>query len=215
MAQDQSNNTASNAQPLSKADAAAGKNQHQDADDFVEAITAAMPPSMEDKRTRTADEILTELNRIPLFMTTLDETDGEGGENVMLEAIKALAYEGTKAEVAQNFREQGNEAARAKLWKDAREFYTKAIASVQGKVKLSEAPPKDPSPDAARITDVTEGEDPQIEVKELDEEVEAIKEREIEEACLANRALCNLEMSITAPTRRNITYTILSSKLIH
>ncbi|KAF2211287.1 hypothetical protein CERZMDRAFT_68787 [Cercospora zeae-maydis SCOH1-5] len=141
-----------------------------------------MPPSMEEKRAKTASELLAEMNRVPLFMTTLDETDGAGGENVMLEAIKALAYEGTKAEVAANFREQGNEAARAKNWSDAREFYSKAIASVQGK----------------RIIDVTERDDAAAAAKKgtevVDEEAEKAKEREIEEACLANRALCNLEL---------------------
>lgn len=186
--------------------AAEAQNQqtHQDADSFVDNITAAMPPGMEEKRTKTADELLAEMNRVPLFMTTLDETDGEGGENVMLEAIKALAYEGTKAEVAANFREQGNETARAKNWKDAREFYSKAIASVQGKVKLVEAPEKDDDPalpstssaSAPRIIDVTELDDAAKKgTEELDEEAEKAKEREIEEACLANRALCNLELS--------------------
>ena len=115
--------------------------------------------------------------------------DGEGGENTMLEAIKALAYEGTKAEVAENFRQQGNEAAKAKLWKDAREFYTKAIQTLRGQVKT---------------TDVEE--DPSIKVAEIeDEEAEAAKERSIEEACLSNRALCNLEMSITSPKSHIIT----------
>ncbi|GIZ48983.1 hypothetical protein CKM354_001202400 [Cercospora kikuchii] len=182
---------------------ARNKQTQHDADSFVDNITAAMPPSMEEKRTKTADELLAEMNRVPLFMTTLDETDGEGGENVMLEAIKALAYEGTKAEVAANFREQGNETARAKNWKDAREFYSKAIASVQGKVKLVEAPEKDDDPalpstssaSAPRIIDVTELDDAAKKgTEELDEEAEKAKEREIEEACLANRALCNLEL---------------------
>ncbi|USW56473.1 Putative tetratricopeptide-like helical domain superfamily, cns1/TTC4, wheel [Septoria linicola] len=190
MASNEGHNTATQPSSSNGGDNAAAK-QHQNADNFVDAVTAAMPPSMEEMRSKTADELLAEMNRIPLFMTTLDETDGEGGENVMLEAIKALAYEGTKAEVAANFREQGNEAARSRLWNDAREFYTKAIASVQGKIKLVDAP--EDAHSSARITEVTD-EDPTIKVTELDEEAEAIKEREIEEACLANRALCNLEM---------------------
>lgn len=151
----------------------------QNADDFVEAVSAAMPPSMVKHKQLSADELLTELNRIPLFMTSLDETDGEGGDNTLLDAIKALAYEGTRAEVASNFREQGNEAARSRLWTDAREFYTKAILAVRGQVKVEEAP-------EMKVTEIE------------DEEAEAQKERSIEEACLANRALCNLEMSIVA-----------------
>lgn len=155
---------------------------NEEADQFVESVSAAMPPGMQRTQQMSADEILKEMNRVPLFMTSLDETDGEDGENTMLEAIKALAYEGTKAEVAENFREQGNEAARAKLWKDAREFYTKAIQSIRGQVKTTDAE-----------------EDPSMKVtEELDQEAEAKKERLIEEACLSNRALCNLEMSITS-----------------
>ncbi|KIW23973.1 hypothetical protein, variant [Cladophialophora immunda] len=45
----------------------------------------------------------------------------------MLEAIKALQHEGTKAEVAQGFKERGNEMVAEKKWKDAKEFYTKGI----------------------------------------------------------------------------------------
>lgn len=150
----------------------------QNADDFVEAVSAAMPPSMVKHKQVSADELLAEMNRIPLFMTSLDETDGEGGDNVLLDAIKALAYEGTRAEVAANFREQGNDAARTKQWKDAREFYTKAIQAVRGQVKVEDAP-------EVKVTEIE------------DAEAEAQKERSIEEASLANRALCNLEMSIT------------------
>lgn len=159
----------------------ANANPTQNADGFVEAVSAAMPPSMKKHKEVSADELLTELNRIPLFMTSLDETDGEGGDNALLDAIKALAYEGTRAEVATNFREQGNEAARTKQWKDAREFYTKGIQAVRGEVKVEDAP--------------------DVKVVEIeDEAAEAEKERSIEEACLANRALCNLELSIAAPT---------------
>lgn len=156
--------------------------QNEAADQFVDSVSAAMPPNMQRNQQMSADEILKEMNRVPLFMTSLDETDGDGGDNTMLEAIKALAYEGTRAEVAENFRQQGNEAARAKLWKDAREFYTKGIQALRGQAKTTEAE-----------------DDHSIEVVELDEEAEAKKERSIEEACLSNRALCNLEMSITSP----------------
>lgn len=116
---------------------------------------------------------------MPLFMTDLDETDGEGGENVLLEAMKALAYEGTRAEIAENFRQQGNECARAKQWTDAKEFYDKAIAALKG-------PQSKPDPDA---------EGPNVIEVELNEAEEAKKEKVIEEACHVNRALCHLEKS--------------------
>lgn len=158
----------------------------QNADQFVEAVSAAMPPSKERHQRVSADELLQELNRVPLFMTSLDETDGEGGENMLLEAIKAIAFEGTPLEVATNFREQGNEAARTKLWKDAREFYTKAIQAVRGQVKTTSA-------EGEAQPRVEEIEDPAEEAKKM---------RALEEACLTNRALCNLEMSTSTQTHR-------------
>ncbi|KAF2687840.1 TPR repeat protein-like protein [Lentithecium fluviatile CBS 122367] len=144
----------------------------------IQQPTAAMPPAMAEIKSQTAEEVLAEMNRLPLFMTTLDETDGEDGDNPGLEALKALAYEGTRAEVAENFRQQGNECARAKQWTDAKEFYDKAIAALK-------APKKIPDPEDGP---------PVIEVDpELDEEEEAKKEKTTEEACYINRALCNLE----------------------
>lgn len=137
---------------------------------------AEMPPGMAAAKQYTADEMWKMLNKSPLFMTELDETGEDGGENVALEALKALAYEGTRAENAGGFREQGNEQARLKRWADAREFYDKAL----GALKL---PQKRADKD-----------DPDHELVELDEEEEARKEKEHEEASLVNRALCNLEL---------------------
>lgn len=146
--------------------------------------SAAMPPAMASVKQHTADEVLEMMNRTPLFMTSLDETDGAGGANIELEALKALAYEGTRAEISGNFREQGNEMARVKRWADAREFYDKALAALRMP--------------AGKPQDAEEGE-PDMDVVEVDEEEEAKKERVIEEACWVNRALCNLEMSIVTP----------------
>lgn len=143
----------------------------------VQQASAELPPAMAEIQSQSVDELLKEMNRMPLFMTTLDETDGDGGENVALEALKAMAYEGTRAEIAENFRQQGNECARAKQWNDAREFYNKAIAALKG-------PQSNPDPDA---------QGPDVIEVELDEEEEARKEKVIEEACYVNRALCNLE----------------------
>lgn len=151
---------------------------------------AAMPPAMESVKQYNADELLSLMNKMPLFMTNLDETGEDGGDNIALEAIKALAYEGTRAENAANFREQGNEHAKTKRWTDAREFYNKAL----GALKLPQKP-----------QDLEEGE-PDMDLVELDAEEEARKERAIEEACLANRALCNLEMSIDTPPPKNRCY---------
>ncbi|KAK6343204.1 hypothetical protein TWF730_010804 [Orbilia blumenaviensis] len=67
-----------------------------------------------------------DLSQLPLFMSSLD--DVPEGTNDAIEALKALAYEGEPHEVAQNFRQQGNESYRSKYWRDAIEFYTKALA---------------------------------------------------------------------------------------
>lgn len=45
-----------------------------------------LPPQLSEFKDKTSDEILTEMNRMPFFMTRLDDTDGAGGENVELEA---------------------------------------------------------------------------------------------------------------------------------
>jgi hypothetical protein len=143
------------------------------------AASAELPPAMAEVKSQSVDDLLKEMNRMPIFMTSLDETDGEGGENLALEALKAMAYEGTRAEIAENFRQQGNECARAKQWTDAKEFYDKAIAALKG-------PQNNPDPDA---------EGPDVIPVELDEKEEAEKERVIAEAVYVNRALCNLEKS--------------------
>ncbi|KAI5261538.1 TPR repeat protein-like protein [Aureobasidium subglaciale] len=146
---------------------------------------AAMPPAMETARQYTADEMWQMLNKSPLFMTELDETGEDGGENVALEALKALAYEGTRAENAASFREQGNDNARLKRWKDAREFYDRAL----GALKLPQK-----TGIAKEGVEAAEHNLHEEDMFELDEEEEARKEKEHEEASLVNRALCNLEM---------------------
>ena len=90
--------------------------------------------------------------------------------NTALEAIRALQYEGTKAEIAQGFKEQGNEMVRAKMWKDAKEFYSKGLAVLTAK-----------------------GADDKWEKPE-DPGLEAKKEKQLEEQIHVNRALSNLEL---------------------
>ncbi|KAK1056091.1 hypothetical protein LTR74_015173 [Friedmanniomyces endolithicus] len=129
-------------------------------------MTAELPPVQQ----KTADELVAEMKKMPLFMTSMDDMDED---NDMLEAIKALVYEGTRAEVADNFRVQGNDCVKTKQWREARDSYTKALAALKG--------PQQPLPADA-------------EVVKIDEEAEEKQERTLEEACYANRALCNLEM---------------------
>ncbi|KAJ6257126.1 hypothetical protein Dda_8011 [Drechslerella dactyloides] len=78
-----------------------------------------------------------ELFQIPLFMQSLDGVTEE--DNTALEALRAMAYEGEPHEVADNFRERGNECYQSKNWKDAVEFYTKALAMKCTVDKINEA----------------------------------------------------------------------------
>jgi hypothetical protein len=153
--------------------------------------SASIPPGMEKRQKTTADELYRELNRYPLFMTSLEDAEDDTGEsNDMLEALKALAYEGTRAEIAGNFKTQGNEAVAEKRWVDAREFYSKALAALKGaKVPIAKVPD-----DGAPEMDISSRRVVEVE----DEEAEERIERKLEEACLANRALCQLEMSSSA-----------------
>lgn len=94
--------------------------------------------------------------------------------------MRALQYEGTPAENAQGFKEQGNDMVKAKRWKDAKEFYTKGLAVLsQAKKELSGVPREDGKADP------------------VDEE-EVRKEKGLGEACYVNRALCNLGLSMAA-----------------
>ena len=67
-----------------------------------------------------------QLNETPFFMTKLPEN---AQDNVKLQALQALLYEGTAEEIAANFKDQGNEAFKKgpASYKDALIFYTKGI----------------------------------------------------------------------------------------
>ncbi|KAG9234933.1 putative Hsp70/Hsp90 co-chaperone CNS1 [Amylocarpus encephaloides] len=125
-----------------------------------------VPPGMAAMRNKSGAEILAELNKSPLFMTDLEENDD-------LEALKALAYEGSPGEVAANFKERGNESFREKGWRDAKEFYGKAIEVLLIEVRRRQ-----------KEGGSTKDED-QDQVK---------KEVGILEACLVNRGACHLEL---------------------
>ena len=86
--------------------------------------------------------------------------------------MRALQYEGTPLENAQGFKEQGNEMTKAKQWKDGQEFYTRAILILQ-KSRLDREKTSEEKPQRTEISE----------------------EAQLEETCLVNRALCNLELS--------------------
>jgi uncharacterized protein HemY len=81
-----------------------------------------------------------------------------------------LQYEGTRREVAQGFKDQGNEMVKGKRWGDAKEFYNRAIVVLTDKSQDRWG----------------KGEDP---------ELDTTGETQLAEQCYTNRALCNLELS--------------------
>lgn len=98
-----------------------------------------LPPQLSEFTNKTTDEVIQEINRLPFFMTELDETDGDGGENANLEALKSLAYDGEPDEIATNFKNQGNECYKAKKYKDAIKFYTQGLEIEHGVDSLNAA----------------------------------------------------------------------------
>ncbi|RPA80387.1 TPR-like protein [Ascobolus immersus RN42] len=107
--------------------------------DAPEVVGPAPPAWMSELRSKKPEDVMDALNRVPLFMKTLDNSDGNGGDNVELEALKALAYEGNPTEIATNFKEQGNDCYRERRYKDAIVFYTKALGARSDDSKLEEA----------------------------------------------------------------------------
>jgi hypothetical protein len=99
----------------------------------------------------------------------------------MIEALKALQYEGTRSEVVQGFKDQGNEAVKAKKWTDAKEFYTKGIAILNAK----------------------EGKWDKPKPEEVEEEERKLLN--LRETVHVNRALCQLELSMSRTSKGGTT----------
>ncbi|KAL7282463.1 hypothetical protein ACG7TL_003934 [Trametes sanguinea] len=70
------------------------------------------------------EDKLAAFDSVPLFMKSLPE---EATDDAAISALQSLAYEGTPDEVAQNFKEQGNDYFKGKRYKEARDFYTQGI----------------------------------------------------------------------------------------
>ncbi|KAG9007850.1 hypothetical protein FRB90_009205 [Tulasnella sp. 427] len=74
---------------------------------------------------RPAGISLADLDSIPLFMRHLPEDDGSN--NIALEALQSLVYEGSPDEQARRFKDQGNEYFRGKRFREASAYYTQGI----------------------------------------------------------------------------------------
>lgn len=138
---------------------------------------AALPPQLALTANKTVDEILADLNKSPLFMTELDDAN-----NPHLEALNALAYEGTPLENATDFKSSGNDAFRERRWADAREFYGRGITLMRDEEKQRRANAELPTGHASRTDDVP------------DDDTEVAAQRSVLEALLVNRAACQLEL---------------------
>ena len=149
--------------------------------DVTEKIVANAPlsPTKSAMQDISVDDLYRSLNRLPIFMTELDETDGNNGENIELEAIRALVDEGTPFEIATNLKKNGNELAQVKDWKGARRYYSRALEALKGD---------------------TEKDHKSAKVNLLPED-QAGSERvaNIKEICYSNRALCNLKLRKLKP----------------
>ena len=73
----------------------------------------------------------------PLFLTE-DEMPQNIEDNPMLAAIQSLIYDGTPKEVAENFKNQGNEAFATKDYPNALEFYNRGISYLDEKDDFSD-----------------------------------------------------------------------------
>ena len=100
----------------------------------VAATRPTLPPGLADLNSQSRDDFFRDMDRHPMFMKDLNVADSS--DNTELEALKALAYEGTPREIALNFKELGNEAFREKKYRDALEFYAKGLGAKSGEVDI-------------------------------------------------------------------------------
>jgi tetratricopeptide (TPR) repeat protein len=144
--------------------------------DSTSRLTPALPPALAAARNMTVDEVLADLNKSPLFMTTLEENDE-------VAALQALAYEGTPLENAADFKQRGNECFAEKKFADAREFYGKGIAILAG--EESRRARGEPAAPHETMEDGGDQEDP-------DAPGTIAKQRNLLETLYVNRAQCQL-----------------------
>ncbi|EKM59352.1 uncharacterized protein PHACADRAFT_191699 [Phanerochaete carnosa HHB-10118-sp] len=72
----------------------------------------------------SVEEKLAAFDSAPLFMKSLPE---DIIDNPVVSALQSLAYEGTPDEIAQNFKEQGNEYFKGKRYREASSFYAQGV----------------------------------------------------------------------------------------
>lgn len=90
--------------------------------------------------------------------------------------MRALKYEGTPVEIALGLKNDGNEMAKLKRWKEAKDLYTQALGMLHKSHRASAS--AEPTRTSSTAPEKSQ------------------QEKSIEEACYVNRALCNLELSM-------------------
>ncbi|GAA5960779.1 hypothetical protein JCM21900_006870 [Sporobolomyces salmonicolor] len=99
--------------------------------------------------TSSVEDKLAGFDAVPLFMRSLPSelggtadtkktTPGETNPNDTLAALQALAYEGDPSEIAEGFREQGNDLFKRRKFRDAMGFYTRALDEVGKDLSIEE-----------------------------------------------------------------------------
>ncbi|KAF1816393.1 hypothetical protein P152DRAFT_121674 [Eremomyces bilateralis CBS 781.70] len=158
-----------------------------------DAFVPALPPLLADAGEKSIDEQLKDLQSHPMFMKSLPNEPNE-----FVEALQAMAYEGTRAEVAANFREQGNDCFKTGHWRNAAEFYTKAIDHLINGTSEDGQKSDEKGNSAPQEEEVEEAE---IELPRLENGEPVLspeEEKKVEHAhllaCLLNRSLCNLKL---------------------
>ncbi|KAF7794535.1 hypothetical protein EIP86_005669 [Pleurotus ostreatoroseus] len=83
-----------------------------------------------------AEEKLAEFDAVPLFMKSLPD---DAVDDPIISALQSLAHEGTPDEIAQNFKEQGNDYFKGKRYREALGFYSQGIEAKPTDKTLLEA----------------------------------------------------------------------------
>ncbi|GAA6034111.1 hypothetical protein JCM8097_000701 [Rhodosporidiobolus ruineniae] len=109
----------------------------------------AAPPPAPQPSSSSADDPLSTFDAVPLFMRSLPSELGGTSDDLALKenetnpsdtlaALQALAYEGDPSEIAQGFREQGNDLFKRRKFRDALGFYSRALDEVGKDLPLEE-----------------------------------------------------------------------------
>ncbi|KAG6850155.1 hypothetical protein H0H93_000282 [Arthromyces matolae] len=93
-------------------------------------------PSGPEAPVKDLEATLAAFDNIPLFMKSLPTDDTEDSS---LAALQSLVHDGTPDEVAQNFKEQGNEYFQGKRYREALGFYTQGLDATPTDIVLREA----------------------------------------------------------------------------